>query len=85
MRTILIDALTGLRNAEDAFLDAGLEAGKLTHIDAGMMPATLIEADDLARQYSPDVAVARLTVDASMAIQCPDGECRRRSRFHQRN
>ena len=31
-----------------------------------MMPATLIEADDLARQYNPDVTVARLTVDAAM-------------------
>ena len=67
-RTTLIDAITGLRNAEDAFLTAtGLEAGDLdTEIDAGMLPVTLIEADDMARQYSPDVAIARLTVDASM-------------------
>ena len=66
-RTTLIDALTGLRNAEDSFLTAtGLEAGNLDpDIDAGMLPVTLIEADDMARQYSPDVAIARLTVDVS--------------------
>ena len=67
-RTTLIDALTGLHNAEDAFLtETGLQAESLdADIDAGMMPATLIEADDLARQYNPDVTVARLTVDAAM-------------------
>ena len=67
-RTKLIAALTGLRNAEDAFAtETGLNPSNLdAGIDAGALPSTLVEADDLARQYEPDVAIARLSVDAAM-------------------
>lgn len=67
-RTTLIDSLTGLRNAQDAFLtETGLEPANLdADIDAGALPSTLLEADDLARQHDPDVAIARLTVDVAM-------------------
>lgn len=67
-RTTLIAALTGLRNAEDAFAtETGLDPSNLdAGIDAGALPSTLLEADDLARQYDPDVAIARLSVDAAM-------------------
>lgn len=66
-RTTLLNALTGLRNAEDAFITStGLTPSNLeTDIDAGALPATLLEADDLARQYDPDIAIARLSVDAA--------------------
>lgn len=67
-RTTLIAALTSLRNTEDAFTtETGLNPDDLdAEIDAGMLPSTLIEADDLARQYDPKVAMARLSVDAAM-------------------
>ena len=67
-RTTLIAALTGLRNAEDALAtETGLDPSNLdAGIDAGALPSTLVEADDLARQYDPDVAIARLSVDAAM-------------------
>lgn len=67
-RTTLIAALTSLRNAEDSFTtETGLNPSDLdAEIDAGALPSTLIEADDLARQYDPNVAIARLSVDAAM-------------------
>lgn len=67
-RTTLIAALTGLSNAQDVFTtETGLDPSDLdAEIDAGALPSTLLEADDLARQYDPDVAIARLSVDAAM-------------------
>ncbi|MGC6454600.1 MAG: TolC family protein [Candidatus Puniceispirillaceae bacterium] len=67
-RTSLIDSLTALRNAEDSFLTlTGSAAESLdADIDAGALPSTLLEADDLARETHPDARVARLQVDAAM-------------------
>ena len=67
-RTTLIDSLTSLRNAEDGFLThVGVEAVDLdSDIDTGMLPQTLLEADDLARQTHPDATIATLQVDVAM-------------------
>lgn len=67
-RTTLIDALTDLRNAEDGFLThVGVVPTDLeADIDAGMLPQTLLEADDLARETHPDATIAQLQVDVAM-------------------
>ena len=64
-RTTLIDALTDLRNAEDGFLThVGVVPTDLdADIDAGTLPQTLLEADDLARDTHPDATIAQLQVD----------------------
>ena len=64
-RTTLIAALTAMRNAEDGFLSlTDMEAKELNgDIDPGYLLPTLLEADESARQNSPSVAVARLSVD----------------------
>lgn len=67
-RTTLIDSLTSLRNAEDGFLTlVGVAAVDLdSDIDAGTLPQTLLEADDLARDTHPDATIAKLQVDTAM-------------------
>ena len=67
-RTTLIDALTDLRNAEDGFLThvGVLPTDLETDIDAGMLPQTLLEADDLARETHPDATIAQLQVDVAL-------------------
>ena len=66
-RTNLIDALTDLRNAEDGFLThVGVVPTNLeADIDAGMLPQTLLEADELARETHPDATIAQLQVDVA--------------------
>jgi len=67
-RTTLIDSLTSLRNAEDGFLTlVGADPVDLdSDIDAGSLPSTLLEADDLARETHPDATIAKLQVDTAM-------------------
>ena len=64
-RTTLVASLTTLSNAEDAFLSlTGMEAGPVdSDIDEGMLPMTLLEADDSAMRNHPSVTLARLGVD----------------------
>ena len=66
-RTTLVASLTTLSNAEDAFLSlTGIEAGSVdSDIDEGMLPMTLLEADDSARRNHPPVTLARLSVDVA--------------------
>ena len=51
-RTTLISAITSRGNAEDSFTTlTGIPAGDLeADVDAGALPTTLLEADEMARQ-----------------------------------
>ena len=66
-RTTLVASLTTLSNAEDAFLSlTGIEAGPVdADINEGVLPMTLLEADDSARRNHPSVTLARLSVDVA--------------------
>lgn len=66
-QTTLISSLAALSSAEDAFLTlTGLAAERLeTDIVPASMPATLLEADDLARNAHPDIQLANLNLAAS--------------------
>lgn len=66
-RTTLISAISAHNSAEDAFFTlTGMAAIDLERdLTFGTVPATLLEADDLARHYHPDVKLADLSVAAS--------------------
>ena len=66
-QTTLISSLAALSTAEDAFQTlTGLAAeGMESDIASATMPATLLEADDLARNAHPDITLANLNLAAS--------------------
>jgi outer membrane protein len=66
-QTTLISSLAALSTAEDAFQTlTGLAAeGMESDIAPATMPATLLEADDLARNAHPDITLANLNLAAS--------------------
>ncbi len=66
-QTTLISSLAALSTAEDAFQTlTGLAAeGVESDIASATMPATLLEADDLARNAHPDITLANLNLAAS--------------------
>ena len=66
-RTALVASVTALSNAEDTFLSlTGIEAGPVdVDIREGVLPMTLLEADDAARRSHPSVTLARLSVDVA--------------------
>ena len=66
-QTTLISSIAALSTAEDAFQTlTGLAAeGMESDIASATMPATLLEADDLARNAHPDITLANLNLAAS--------------------
>ena len=66
-QTTLISSLAALSTTEDAFQTlTGLAAeGMESDIAHATMPATLLEADDLARNAHPDITLANLNLAAS--------------------
>ena len=66
-RTTLVGSLAALSNAEDTFLSlTGTEAGPVdAAINEGVLPMTLLEADESARRNHPSVALAKLSVDVA--------------------
>ena len=68
-RTTLVGSLAALSNAEDTFLSlTGTEAGPVdAAINEGVLPMTLLEADESARRNHPSVVLARLGVDVRVS------------------
>ena len=66
-QTTLISSIAALSTAEDSFQTlTGLAAeGMESDIAPATMPATLLEADDLARNAHPDITLANLNLAAS--------------------
>ena len=66
-RTTLISAVSAHNSAEDAFftLTAVAATDLEENPDIGVIPATLLEADDLARREHPDARLATLSVTAA--------------------